>query len=349
MKKDVVFVTGSMRRGGAERVISILANELVNRGWRVHIITLLYSAVGYDLNNNIEIIDISNEKRNQLIDTPRLILTLRRLIKSIDPGVTVSFMLTINIVTWIASRGLSTRYIPSERNDPAVGRSKVIHVLSCFAYSTAYRTVFQTERARSFYSNRIQRKGVIIANPVIVSGDRKDSMQHKIVSVGRLEKQKNQELLIEAFSKVINEHPEYSLHIYGEGSQRKHIEELISKLNIESNVYLHGNVKDVHNQIADAEFFVLTSNYEGLSNALLEAVTIGIPCISTDCAGTDQAIIDGKNGFIVPIGDITSLIDAMNKMINDSEMRAAFEINSKEISKKFSVDSIVSQWELLFS
>ena len=347
MKRKVVFVTGSMRRGGAERVISIIANELVKRNWEVHIVTLLFGLIGYKLNPDINVIDISIEKRNQVLDTPRLIRTMRRIVKDISPDAVVSFMLTINIVTWLATRFMRVKFIPSERNDPSTGRGKIKHWLSCRAYAASYKTVFQTERAKGFYSKKIQSNGIIIPNPIQVDNCCNVERKHKIVSVGRLEVQKNRRLLIESFSDIHRMHPEYSLHIYGEGSQEAELRHLIIDLDIGDCVILHGNVNDVQHQIADAEMFVLSSDYEGLSNALLEAMMMGLPCISTNCAGADEAIENEVNGLIIPTRDRQAMTEAIEKLISNKDMRIEFARKAIDHSRKFLVTNVVDQWEKL--
>lgn len=348
MKKELIIVTGSLRRGGAERVISILANELVKRGWKIHICTMLFSAIGYELDPQVDIIDLSQENKNQIVDTPRMIRALRSTIKKIEPDAVISFMMTINIVTWMATRGMSVRFIPSERNDPSAGRGRIKHWFSCRAYEASYKTVFQTERARSYYSSKIQKNGVIIPNPVIVDEQRDPNPKHKIVSVGRLEVQKNRRLLIETFSDIHNNHPEYTLDIYGEGSQENDLRRLIKELGLSDSVILHGNVNDVHRQIADAEMFVLSSDYEGLSNALLEAMMMGLPCITTDCAGSAEAVDDGLDGIIVPIRNREKMAEAMERLISDRQLRQTFSERAIEHSKKFQVSSVISRWEELF-
>ena len=348
MNKDLVFVTGSMRRGGAERVISILSNDLVNRGWKVYIITLLRPEIEYDLNTKIIHVDISSKKANKALDIPRLVRELRRIIKDIKPNSVISFMMNINIVTWLAVRKLKVKFIASERNDPTQGRSRIKHWLSCLAYASTYKTVFQTDRAKSFYNSKIREKGIIIPNPINVECLREKSQEHKIVSVGRLDPQKNRRLLIESFSVVHSNHPEYSLHIFGEGIQEQELKALATDLNISDYIVFHGNVNDVHYQIKDADIFVLSSDYEGLSNALLEAMMMGLPCVSTDCAGATEAIENGVDGFIVPIRDKAKMIEAMEALIVDEKLREKFSKNAVIHAKQFEVKSVVDKWEELF-
>ena len=349
MKKEILIVTGSLRRGGAERVISILSNELVERGWKIHICSVLFSAIGYEINPQIDIIDLSKEDKNQLIDTPRIIKSLRNTIIRIKPDAVISFMVSINIVTWMATRGLKTRFIPSERNDPSVGRGKIKQWLSCLAYASSYKTVFQTERAKQFYSQKIQKKAIVIPNPVSVDQLRDPNPKHKIVSVGRLEPQKNRKLLIEAFSDVYQRHPEYSLHIYGEGSLERELKKQIDDIGLTGKIILHGNVNDVHKQIADGEFFVLSSDYEGLSNALIEAMTMGLPCITTDCAGACDVVENGIDGIIIPIRDRKRMAEAMEELICDPSLRHRFSEKAKRHSVRFKTDGVVDQWEKLIS
>ncbi|NLV83960.1 MAG: glycosyltransferase family 4 protein, partial [Spirochaetales bacterium] len=201
----VLFVTGSMGRGGAERVISIISNEFAEVGWDVSIMQLLYSNCDYPLNPNIHLIDVSRAGRNQTLDTPRLIRSVRKEIRNSKPDVVISFMMTMNIVTAFACKGTGVRFIPSERNDPSQGRSAIRAKLAEYAYASSYRTVMQTERAKNFFSKRIQNKSIIIPNPVTVQVIAEGMDPQKIVSVGRLTDQKNHAMLIDSFYSLSKE------------------------------------------------------------------------------------------------------------------------------------------------
>lgn len=343
--KKILIVTGSMNRGGAERVISILSNELVKRGWDVSIVTVLASGCGYVLDSSIRLLNISKEGQNQIISIPRLARAIRKEIENQKPTVVVSFMIAINIVTWIATRGLDLKFIPSERNDPSTGRGIVFSVLQKIVYKQATVTVFQTERARRYFSNRIQNNSVVIPNPISVATFAKNEKTKKIATIGRLESQKNHELLIRAFSSVHTSYPEYSLDIFGDGVLKGELQQLIDSLNLTDCVTLRGNQNNVHEQIADAEFFILSSNYEGLSNALLEAMMMGLPCISTDCSGSDEAIQDGVNGLIIPIKDQAAMEKAMQKLIENPETAKLLGSNAKESVSRYQVENVVDQWE----
>ena len=347
MEKDIIIVTGSMTRGGAEGVIAAVSEGLAQRGWHVHIVSILFSENAYSFDKNVEFINASNENRNQLLDTPRMIQAIRALIHRIKPSVVISFMAKINIVSFFATRNTGVKYIASERNDPAVGRNKVYQWLLNRAYSGADAVVFQTTRAKCFFSEKIQRKSVIIPNPLKPMPIAKEVRTKRIVTVGRLDKQKNHMLLINAFNEIRKDFPHFSVDIYGEGSLRSELEKYVDEKGLKNSVNLCGKVDNVPEQIRDAYMFVLPSDYEGLSNALLEAMGIGLPCITTNCAGSDDAIQDGVNGLIVPIRDQKAMEDAMRKLIENPEQAIEMGKKARTSMTRYKVESVIDQWEKL--
>lgn len=341
--KKITFIIGSLRRGGAERVISILANDYISRGWEVDVILLLFNEVNYEINSKVNIIDFTFGDNSRLKRLPSWILNLRKYAKENNPDVVVSFAARINIITLISCLGLNKKVFISERNDPMNdGRSKFVVLLTRFLYPISKGIVFQTEYAKSKFPN--YSNSVIISNPISIPDISRKKINTKIVNVGRLTEQKNQILLIEAFASISKKYPDFILEIYGEGELKDNLERLIKDLNLIDKVLLKGNVSDIHNQISDAMLFVLSSNYEGLSNALLEALMLGIPCISTNCSGIDQYIKSGENGLLVPINDKIKLIKAMEKMILDDELREKCSINGINMSREFSLDTVLNKW-----
>ena len=343
--KKLLIVSGSMNRGGAERVISILSNELLQRGWNVSILTILASGCGYTLDPKIKLINIAKDKQNQLLSIPRLSKEIRRVIAEEKPDDVISFMIAVNIVTWIATRGINVRFIPSERNDPSTGRNIVVRFLQNLVYRQSTISVFQTERAKRYFSKRIQDNSIVIPNPISIGTIAKEERSNRIVSVGRLEPQKNQALLIRAFSAVHSKYPNYVLEIYGEGSLRKSLQTLIDTLNLSDYIFLQGNRENIHDLIADAEIFVLSSDFEGQSNALLEAMMMGLPCISTDCSGSDEAIQNNKNGLLVHVGDEAALSKAIEWMIMHPEQAHTMALEGRKSTLRFTKDAVLAQWE----
>lgn len=346
--KKIIFILGSMSRGGAERVISILANEYAKKGWSVSIVMLLRNEVGYELDSRVDLVDLTGGIDSRIKRIPYWLKSIRLCVKQIKPDVIVAFAARINVLVQLACMGLKEKIIVSERNDPRFdGRGKLTEMLTRFLYPKASRVVFQTKRAMSYFNKNIQRNGVIIYNPIQVQEYASNKKKKKIVSVGRLDIQKNHKLLINSFSEIAKENPDYELWIYGKGELLESLKEEAKRLGIINKVFMPGNVPDVHRQIADAEVFVLSSDFEGLSNALLEAMMMGLSCISTNCAGADEVIIDGENGLLVDVGDVIGLSEAMKRVISDKEFAQKLAINAKKTSEKFKKDVILKQWEMV--
>lgn len=343
--KKISFIIGGMTRGGAERVISILANQYAHDGWDVDIVMMLDYVVKYELDDRIKLIDMTADQKNKFKSAPQWVFSFRKYVQSRKPDIIVSFVARINIVVLAATIGLDVPVVISERNDPAAdGRSKFIDIISKLLYRKSKAIVFQTERAKNYFKGKINQLGTIIANPISVAYTAAQSNK-KIVAAGRLAPQKNHKLLIEAFKEISNRHPDYSLYIYGNGTLREELEQQIEILGLKGKVFLPGNVPDIHKQISDAKMFVLSSDYEGLSNALLEAMMMGLPCVSTKCAGADEYIDNMKNGMLVQVGNKQELVEAIDYIINNEDVAAQMGAKAKQSVECCKIDTIMDEWK----
>lgn len=350
MEKRLVIFLGSMGRGGAERVISLISNYFCDKGWKVWIGLLLFNKVEYELNPNIKVVDLTGKGQSRIKRLPVWLRNVRGLVKEVKPDAILSFAARINIIVQLACAGLKQNIVVSERNDPYMdGRSKLVDFFTSRLYPRANAVVFQTQRAAQYFAGVGLNNTVIIPNPISVTEVANKDKKNKIVTVGRLTKQKNQKMLINAFSKIIKEFPDYKLYIYGEGELREDLEQQIRDLQLTDKVILEGNVPNVHEMISDAQIFVLPSDYEGLSNALLEAMMMGLPCVSTDCAGSDEYIVDGYSGELVKTGDESGLTEAILKLIRSKELRETCENGAVEVSKQFTADSVLEKWYNILS
>lgn len=347
--KRVAFVVGEMCRGGAERVVSVLANHFAQDGYAVDILTLFSTKVEYNIDERINIIDCkSTTPANYYSSAPHWFREIRRYTKTERPDAIFALITRIGVLTVLATMGMGVQVVVSERNDPHYDhRSLFMRLMTNMAFRRAHKIVFQTKRVQSYYNMSIQRNSVIIPNPINVTDTAEGPFLPKIVSVGRLQPQKNHKMLIAAFAEVLKRHPNYSLVIYGEGPLRSELETLIKDKGLTHAVQLPGNVNNVHTCIRDAEMFVLPSDYEGLSNALLEAMAIGLPCISTNCAGSDEVIEDGINGLITPVGDQERLTAAIDRLITSKELQEYLRRNALETAKQFNSITVYNQWKNL--
>lgn len=344
-KRKLLIVLGSLGRGGAEKVVSLIANDFSQRGWDVTIALLLFNKVEYELNKDIRIINLSKENMSRIKALPFWLMGIRKIVKESDPEVILSFAARINIITQLACSGLKKNIVVSERNDPYMdGRSIFVDILTNILYPKAKSVVFQTNRAASYFSKNKRIRSSIIPNPVSVKCYAGKTQPNKIVTVGRLEPQKNQQMLIKVFAEIVKKYPNAKLYIYGEGTLKDEFGSLIAKLNIQDKVILAGNVLNVHELISDAEIFILPSNYEGLSNALLEAMMMGLPCISTNCAGSDEYIENEVNGLLVPVGDAKALKCAILRMLSLNELREQCGKEARKVEKRVSTNITLRQW-----
>lgn len=341
--KRITFILGSLARGGAEKVISTLSRDYAEKGWNTDIILLLFNAVEYDINPTTRIIDFSGNTQSRIKRLPYWLKSIRRYVIENKPDVVLSFAARINIISQVACENMVNKFYVSERNDPYCdGRSKFIDIATNILYPRTDGVIFQTRRAASYFPKLDN--GTIIANPITVSSVAAKKKTNKIVTIGRLNQQKNQKMLIESFALIVDKYPGYILEIFGDGGLKQELKNQIAMLGLNKKVVLRGNVSNIHEQIADAKLFVLSSNYEGLSNALLEAMMMGLPCISTDCAGSDEYIRNGENGLLIPIEDGYALAEAMDKMLSDDELRIKCGLVAARDSSKYSKRIVLKQW-----
>jgi len=344
-QKKVLFILGSMGRGGAERVISILSRDFANNGWLTQIGLLLFNKVDYSLDDSTQIFNFTGNANSRTLRVPYWLYKIRNCVKKEKPDYIVSFAARINILVLLATLGLHVKVIVSERNDPMQdGRGFITRCMVRLLYPIAEKIVFQTKRSLRYFPKKILQKGVVIPNPISVPCYASSEKKKKIVSVGRLTKQKNHALLINAFASIKKDYPEYELFIYGDGELREDLVSLARSLNVEKNVHFEGNIPNIHEKIADADLFVLSSNYEGLSNALLEALMMGLPCVATNVAGVDEYIINDINGKIVPVGDETALADAIKVCLDNKSIRDSFAINARIDAKSFDKQKVLEKW-----
>lgn len=348
----ITFVTSTLTSGGAERVISLLANNFAERGYEVEMIALTsISPDYYTLNPKVRFIHADKVSKGGLLGE---LWWFRKHIKKEQPDVVIAFMEAVYEFVLLALLGTKIPVISSERLDPAL-ISWPRKVLRWLLLPTAKAHVVQTQQIKHYYNQRIQKKTHIIYNPVNekvfqVKVDRlkvKEERLNRIISVGRLYPQKNQKMMIEAFAKIAPKFPEWSLVIYGEGHQRKALELLVERLKVKDKVLLPGRCETVIEEVAKSKVFCLSSDYEGMSNAMIEALCVGTPVISTKVSGTDELIRDGENGLLVDIGDTDGLAQAFDKLLSNQELRENIGKEGQKLATQFKTDTIVDLWEEL--
>lgn len=345
----VLFTIGSLAGGGAERVISRLASCMARRGDTVEVALIARNKVDYPLDEHVDVRVI--EPKIQIRGMRYLLrcVEYRKEVKRFDPDIIISFTTAVNLFVLDAMRGSRYKIILSERNDPYNDpKESGLRRKRDRIYHRASGLVFQTDDAKNYFSKDIQGKSTVILNPVEIPSALRGHVgeEKKIVTVGRLEPQKDQTMLIKAFSQIHQRFPEYHLEIYGEGSLRRELEDLIRSEKLEDVVFLMGYTKNVLEAISTASLFVLPSSYEGMSNALIEAMAIGLPVVSTDhpIGGARMVINDGVNGKLVPVGDRDALVRGVCEILADERRSAALSRNAVRISQRLDIEKITDEW-----
>lgn len=346
----LVFITPGMTFGGAERVISILANLWCDMGHDVSMfITSSNKPSVYKLNEKINVEYYDDYKENN-VSHVKLISSIRKFVNKEKPDCVLSFINDVCAYTIIALMGKNIPIIYSERNDPnKTNQRKVDKIFRKIVELGASHIVFQTEGAKQCYSKKVQRKSSIILNPVelnrIPNRKKEDIDYSEIVTVARLEPQKNQELLIDAFNLVSKKHQDVVLKIYGEGSLKNKLQNKIDELGLKDKVFLMGAKQDVLEWIKESYCFVLTSDFEGLPNSLIEAMCMGIPCISTDCSpGGARQLVGDDRGLIVPCGDKERLAEAINMYLEQKDIAMQYGESAYKLREEIESHTVAKEW-----
>lgn len=356
--RRLLLIIPSLSSGGAERVISILANMWNEAGYVVTLVT--FSGKGesdfFPIAPGVIRIHLGKLKNSRgwiqpLFANCNRARSLRKVCVEARPDIVISFMTATNVIVLLSCLGKGIPVVVSERNNPeCYPRSTIWRLLRCLTYMWADAVVAQNWRSREFFSQRIRSRTEIIPNPVLVLCPLNVKPRDRIVAMGRLTQAKGFDLLIQAFSKIESDMPGWELMIYGEGPERADLQALIKKLGLSNRVTLAGRTSQPWEAMRSGKIFVLSSRYEGMPNVLCEAMSLGIPVVAFDCpTGPGELIEDGVNGLLVPAEDVEALGAKIRAMALNEEMSFKMGSAAAEISKELSLEKIGAIWEVLFS
>lgn len=360
----ITFVIYDLSAGGAQRVMSMMANYWAAKGWTITIITFDDGSTPpfYDLLPGIRHmpLDVAEESSfaiKGILNNLDRVRVLSRAIRSSNPDAVISFMNTVNVLTLMATRILGIPVLVSERTDPAMHNiGRVWERLRLLFYPYSVCIIVQTDRARDYFPVEMRKSVAIIPNPVNilpynevilpVRGKDKPCPSQMIVAMGRFEEEKGFDLLLQAFARVHCVHLDWTLTILGDGPLRSKLEALCEKSGLSGSVSLPGNVRNPHTYLINADIFVLSSRFEGFPNAILDAMVCGLPVIATDCrSGPREILRDGVDGILVQPDDVDALAAAMERLISSEAERAELGARAVEVRERFGMDAIMGQWE----
>jgi len=355
----ITLVIHSLSCGGAERVLSIMANYWADHQWEVTLITFSGAEQGsfFPLHSKVNWIPLGVARNSSglisaMYNNADRVLSLRRTIVQSRPDAVISFVAAMNVLTVLACAGRPFPVIISERCDPgAQSIGATWGLLRRLVYPRADAVVVQTRSIKEFFPEKIRVRSHIIPNPVIAPKQLRDPRvrkKRKIIGMGRLVEQKGFDLLLRAFSKISAAHPDWFLEIWGQGPLRQELEQLAQALHLANQVSFPGQTQDTHAVLLEADLFVLSSRYEGFPNVLSEAMACGLPVITFDVASGPRDIVEHEsNGLLVEANDIDGLAHAIERLLKNESERVRLAGESSKIVAKYGLSQVMKRWEAL--
>ncbi len=353
--------------GGAERVLTIMANYWVEKNWKVTIATFdhgdeqpFYNLSPQVKHEPLNLASMSSNPLKSMINNYKRMKILKQYFTKKKPDLIISFVAKRNILTLLSARNTGIPVIVSERKNPALSSDGFVsRYLKKWLYPKASGVVCQTKEMLDYFLPDLMKNGVVIPNPVLKADEKKISTEislpegNLLFAVGSMNSkekinQKGFDLLIPVFRNLAQNFSDWKLVILGEGSELLTLKQLVEELHIEKKVYFPGNVKNIHSVLKNGDLFVLSSRYEGFPNALCEAMACGLPAVSFDCStGPGEIIRDGIDGWLVNSEDVEGLEIALSKMMGNNALRKEMGEKAREIVDRYSLEKVMAQWEYL--
>ena len=361
----ITLVISSLTCGGAERVLVLLAEGFINRGHDVSIITFSEKTTDfYQLppkcsRLGLGIMGQSKGLIRAIQSNIKRLTVLRKAIHSTNPDVVISFLRITNVTTILALLGTKYPLIVTEHNDARVfDYGMVWETLRRLTYPFCSVVVSVSKGVDLGFASLAASKRAVIYNPIMVKNDGQinelprqvDSNKNWLVSMGRLTEQKGFDLLLQAFHQIASRYPDWQLLILGKGELREQLEQMRDKLDLSSQVVFTGALSNPFSILRQAKLFVMASRNEGFGNVHAEALACGLPVIATDCpSGPNEIIRHGIDGLLVTNKDVDALAGAMETLMSDEYKRQQLAARAPEGSKRFDLDTISTEWEILLN
>lgn len=350
------FLINDLNPGGAERATVSLANYFAEHGTHTEIITFRECESFYPLSKEVKHLTPKFDEIplkmsvKRLAGAVRRMLRIRSFIKSRDLDFLIGMSFSMTWYTVFSTLFTNTKSIGTERNNPYKYKSSKLNtLLRKVFYKLCNGYVFQTKKAGLFFTSKNRKTDIVIPNAIfndIVYTLEPPAEREKIISaVGRLTQQKRFDILIDAFASIADIIPEYKLIIYGEGELRQELENKIKSLSLENRILLPGTDPEVVKKINKTSVFVLSSDLEGMPNALMEAMAMGVPCVSTRCdMGPEELINNRVNGILTQVGNSKEIAEAILEIINNPDFASALSENARMLIKTHSIEEISRRW-----
>ncbi|MBQ7615500.1 MAG: glycosyltransferase [Butyrivibrio sp.] len=355
--KSIAFHLNCLVQGGAERVVSNLANQFAKEGIKVYVATEWQDEDEFELDERVTRVHVGlrpeDDKKNRIVKFFLRIKYLKEFVKVYHPDVLVAFAHRANYRALMAAGKSDTPVIVCCRTDPTGHYDHFSDKVQIkWLFPRAAGAVFQTTGQREFFKPYLQDNSTIILNPVnpkYFGVERPEVKEKAVVHHARLIDFKNQPMLCRAFVEVHKKHPDYVLKIYGPDSKdgtKEILESIIAENHAEDYILLMGGSDELEKLVPKGEVYAFTSDWEGLPNSLLEAMAMGMPIVATDCpcGGPRTVMTNEKNGLLIPIMDQKALEDALNRLIEDKALAERLGKEAAKIEEITNAEAIIAQW-----
>ena len=345
----VLFVTEDLANGGSERVISVLANGFAEEHESA-VAAIRWDKVVYTLDERVKYYPFLDDKAGKIKRTIGRFTFLSNAIKDFKPDVVVAFDTIPIVYSSLCCKLKKQRLVVSERADPRKHLGKgIITRLYFKAFDDSTGVVFQTEDAKQYFNESVQKKSAVIPNPIndeFVVERYQGERTKEIVTACRLTAQKNIRLFIDIVTEVTKKHPEYRGIVYGDGPDLEKLKAYAVEKGAGESIVFAGKVDNIKERIYKSQFYLCTSDYEGISNSMLEAMALGLNVVSTDCpvGGARMAITSGIDGMLFPVGDKDAGVKALNYIIESPDLSQSMGEAATRICERWSSKKITSRW-----
>lgn len=358
VKRKIAFYIGSLRKGGAERVFVNLAEYFLGEGYDVLMVTQYQMPEEYALPEGahrvLSDIEEAQVTRSRALNFFRRLYKLHVIWKEQRPDLALSCIGKNNFCAIVSALGTKTRVVVSVVGEAGEEYpTRAMRFLANLLFPWAAGVILQTESSRAFFRKKVGARAVVLPNslnPAFIGARYEGEREKEIVSVGRMDENKNHKMQIRAFAALAQKYPDHSLVLYGDGELRPDLERLAKELSVAERVRFPGMVTDVARRLRRASLFLITSYSEGVSNALIEALALGLPAIATDVpsGGTRELMEDGANGLIIPVGDETALRRAMDRLLGDPALGERLGREAAKMQERLSPKRVNGLWKAYF-
>ncbi|WP_144630685.1 glycosyltransferase family 4 protein [Bordetella genomosp. 13] len=363
----IMLLVSSMHAGGAERVAATLVNAWAARG-DTAILVPTYSSKGtcfYPLSDDVQLhwlADRAGTRDGGPLAAVRRLAALRGMIREFAPDVVVSFLTNVNIAAILATRGQDVPVIVCERTNPVVAAAAGpgLSALRRMLYPRADMVTVQAQSTVEPFARLVPgiRRLSVIPNPLpsdlaaapLVPVDQAAGRK-RLAGMGRMVPEKQFDQLIAAFAELAPTHPDWDLWLWGDGPQREALQAQVRAAGLQDRVFMPGRTETPWEELGLAHAFVMSSSVEGFPNVLLEAMALGMPCVTYDCpSGPREISRDGQDALLVPLGDRAGLRDAVRSLMNDPALRVELGTRAAQsVRGRYALPAVLAQWDRLFA